>query len=183
MNAKKFLLGGMLISALTISVVSVSAQPRGGGGGDRPARDLIEVVAEATGLEPRELAQEVRGGATLSELITANGGDVQVIADTIIGSLTERINTAVTNGRITQEQADELTASLNERVTAALNGEYEGLRPFAGGGRGDRGGEFGGFVRGASPLVSAISEATGLDQRAIVEAVIWRLDARRRGDE
>ncbi|HRF96449.1 MAG TPA: hypothetical protein PLZ51_14685, partial [Aggregatilineales bacterium] len=75
---------------LSLMVGAVSAQGGGGrgqgggrGGGDRPngdgLRDIVQVVVDATGLDPQDLMQQLRDGATLADIITANGGDVNTV--------------------------------------------------------------------------------------------------------
>jgi hypothetical protein len=86
-------------------------------------RSFINIVADETGLEPRDILVQLRDGLTLSDIITTNGGDVdQVIADSL-AQLTDQINQAVTDGRLTQERADKLLTSLEDVVTRAINGE------------------------------------------------------------
>jgi 3-hydroxyacyl-CoA dehydrogenase len=83
----------------------------------------MEAVIDATGLTQSDLMQQLMGGSTLSEIVTANGGDMQAIIDTAIASATERINQAVANGRLTQEQADERLANLEQNLTELMNGD------------------------------------------------------------
>jgi uncharacterized protein YlaN (UPF0358 family) len=138
----------------------------GGGRGDgagRPgiAHEVVEIVADATGLTGREIVAQVQDGSTLAEVITANGGDVQAVTDALIAAVTEQVNTAVANGRITQERADEILENLPTRIDEVFNGEFE----FGG-----RGGDFGGRgqgLRGAGALLQAASDAIGLDVREI----------------
>jgi hypothetical protein len=106
---------------------------RGGGFGDergmgrdrgdlgRGALGLIQIVVEQTGLTVREIGEQVRGGFTLAEIITANGGSVEEVTNAAIAQAAERINEAVANGRITQERADEMIAALADNVSNMLN--------------------------------------------------------------
>lgn len=130
--------------------------------GDGVMREVLDIVAEATGLEPREIAERVRAGETLAEIITAQGGDVAVVTSQIVTAITDWANMAVAEGRITQERADEILRDLEARVTAVLNGEYDlGGAVF---GRGDRGGirEEAGFG-----VLQRAAEATGLTAQEI----------------
>jgi hypothetical protein len=78
--------------------------------------DVMDIVTEATGLSREEVRQQLRDGATLSEIITANGGDVEAIKAEVIALVTERIESAVTDGRLSRERADELLENLPARV-------------------------------------------------------------------
>lgn len=118
----------LLVLALSFALVGIAgaqdetAQPEGGRGGH--IRELVQLVAEEAGLQPREVLRQLREGATLADLITANGGDVQAVTDAVIAAATARVEGAVSNGRITRERADEMLANLPERVEQALNGEF-----------------------------------------------------------
>lgn len=146
---KKFAVVGVVVSVLAASVVPVLAQEGPGGPGqpnrpfagqtfgpgmhfqERPVWALIETALDAaaaeTGLSVQEIAERVRGGESLAEVIAAEGGDVEVVIDAIVGEATARIDTAVVDGRLTQERADQMLANLEDGVTRAVNGEW---RPF-----------------------------------------------------
>ncbi|MDX2077997.1 MAG: hypothetical protein SFZ02_16325 [bacterium] len=130
MNKKFVFVGILLVFVLSLMVGAVSAQEgngRGGGrgGGNHPAgdglRDIIQVVVDATGLEQEELLQQLRDGAILADLITANGGDVNAVIAEALAIVTEQTNQAVTDGKITQERADEILANAETRITELLN--------------------------------------------------------------
>jgi hypothetical protein len=125
-------------------------------------REVMDIVTEATGLTQAELVQQMRDGATLSEIITANGGDVEAIKAEVTTLITERIETAVTEGRISQERADEMLVNLPDRISHAFDEvhSFEG-RPFN---RGERG------VFGA--LIQSVETATGLTGQEIAQQVL-----------
>jgi len=127
--------------------------------GRRPLRQvseqiLVNVTADETGLRPAEILQQLRDGSTLAEIITTNGGSVDETITAAVAAATERINEAVANGNMTQEQADMLTESLQDVYTAAINGEigYPRLELMV---------SFG--------VVRLAAEETGLTQREIVQ--------------
>lgn len=130
--------------------------------GDGIMREVLNIVADATGLEPREIAERVRAGETLAQIITAQGGDVTAVTSQIVAAISDRVNTAVAEGRITQERADEILLDLEARVTRVLNGEYE--LAGAGLGRGERGGMRGDAGFG---VLQRAAEATGLTAQEI----------------
>jgi hypothetical protein len=87
-----------------------------------PLRSFINIVAAETGLEPRDILIQLRDGLTLADIITTNGGDVdQVIASSLV-QLTEQINQAVADGKLTRERADNLVTNLEAIVTRSING-------------------------------------------------------------
>ncbi|HRF94656.1 MAG TPA: hypothetical protein PLZ51_05675 [Aggregatilineales bacterium] len=148
MNKKFVFVGILLVFVLSLMVGAVSAQEgngRGGGrgGGNRPAgdglRDIIQVVVDATGLEQEELLQQLRDGAILADLITANGGSVDAVIAEALAVVTEQTNQAVTDGKITQERADEILANAETRITELVNTENPIRNGLGGRGGGERG--------------------------------------------
>jgi hypothetical protein len=172
MNAKKLTLLVFVLAVMALFVGAVSAQeapttPPGNGDRhgqhQRRGHELITVVAEQTGLTEEDILAQVRDGATLAEIITANGGDVDAVIAAVVEEATTRIATAVTEGRITQERADEMLANLQETVTSAINGE---LQLGRGGGLGGRGGR-----DGMRAVLDLVVEQTGLTRAEVLAQV------------
>lgn len=95
-----------------------------------------QATADLLGIEVDELRAAFDEGQTLADIATANGVDVQTVIDAKVAAKTERISTAVEEGRLTDAEAAEKLAELEERVTTRVN---EG-RPDRGE-RGPRGGD------------------------------------------
>jgi hypothetical protein len=123
------------------------------------AQALIEAATIETGLEAHDLMQQMHDGSALADIITANGGNVENVVANAVAEATERINAAVVEGRISQEQADELLASLETVFTEAVNGQF----PERPGRPGQRS-----FARG---LAQQVAEATGLEVSEVVAQV------------
>src|SRR5689334_12025903 len=120
MNIRKLLpsiamIGLLLLGVSIIGAQDATAQPQlASGRQPGPMRTVINVVAEETGLEPRDILGQMRDGLKLTDIITANGGDVdQVIADSV-SKLTDEINQAVSDGKMTQDRADNLLKNLQD---------------------------------------------------------------------
>lgn len=165
-----------LAVSLTVGAVSAqdasATQSPGTGAGllrNRPGvvlnilQDVVSAISTDTGLSRAELLQQIRGmDSTLAQIIEANGGDVSGVAEDIVAALTDKINQAVQNNRITQARADQLLANLDQRVTDALNRDLQS----------------GGVVAMEMrrifqdrALMSAVSDATGLQPREILQQV------------
>lgn len=183
-NIKKIAATAGVISSLILGVGVVGAQDTNGGqaggqggrlgdmgqqmqGGLREGRggigrgvirEALNIVAAETGLSAQDIVSQVRDGATLSEIITANGGDVNAVIDQAVAQATERINEAVTNGNLTQERADTLLSNLEQIVTDGVNGE---LRPGRNEGRRGAGAN----VR--QTLLETTASALGIDAQAL----------------
>jgi hypothetical protein len=152
------------LMCVMIGVVAVSAQDGRPGRpeGPRGARlaglhMLIDASSEATGLERADLLAQMRDGATLGEVITANGGDVDVVLADALAAAVEAINVRIENGSMTQEQGDDLLARAEAGFQTALDAEFPqhpGWRPR---------------VRIARQVVDLAAEQTGLEPQAIVE--------------
>jgi hypothetical protein len=155
MSVPKMLSLFVVLSILVFGIMAVGAQdatvePRA----DRigPLRSVINIVADEIGLEPRDILVQLRDGLTLADIITTNGGDVdQVIADSLV-QLTEQINQAVADGKLTQERADNLLTNLEGVVIRGINGELFPNRL----GRGAVG------RASQSILIQAVADATNL---------------------
>src|SRR5512134_3692977 len=119
MNAKKWVITAAVVSVVGIG--AVSAQERSAREGqDGILRNAIQAAVDETGLEAQEILSQIRGGMTLAEVVTSNGGDLQVVIDQATASASERLAQAVENGRITQERADEMLANLETLITEGL---------------------------------------------------------------
>ena len=159
----------VMAMVMVFSAVSVVGA-QGPGGDDGPDGErvraavrlnqiVVEVAASALDMEPRELWQDVEPGMTLTEVITANGGDVeQVKADATIAA-TEAIETALSLDRITQEEADRMVENLDEAIDAVLVRERPepGNRPV-------------GNILADGALLRQISETLDVPARDVVEA-------------
>ena len=81
------------------------------GQGRRTAR--INGLAEAFGMTVEELKAELSSGKTVAELAKEKGIDLQQMA---VDKLTERLQQAVDNGRLTQEEADQKLAEMQAKI-------------------------------------------------------------------
>ncbi len=108
--------------------------------GHRHGGHHLETVAEVLGMEPAELRDALQEGDTIADVATDNGVDVQDVIDAIVADHQERIDQAVADGNLTEEEAAEKLAEAAERAEAMVNGEFEGRRGF---GRRGFGGPFG----------------------------------------
>lgn len=162
MNIKTLAIVAAFVATTALGAGIVGAQdttaPERPGAG--AVRALIEIVVEETGLEPEEIITQLQEGTPLADIISASGGDVDAVVSAAVSAATDRINTAVTEGRITQEQADHILADLEDVVTRAVNGELLPNRP------GNRG--VGARLRAARSLIEAAATETGLAVRDIM---------------
>jgi polyhydroxyalkanoate synthesis regulator phasin len=83
----------------------------------------MSTVAESLGIGEDELRAALADGQTIAEIAEEQGVDVQDVIDDIVAAQRERLDEAVAEGHLTQEEADEFLAGAEERVTAFVNGE------------------------------------------------------------
>jgi polyhydroxyalkanoate synthesis regulator phasin len=79
-------------------------------------RAVAQRVMEASGLTPDEVVAELQAGKTLAEIATENGADPDAIEEELLADLQARLDEAVAEGHITQEQADKIMAAASERL-------------------------------------------------------------------
>ncbi len=127
--------------------------PRGRQGGLR-----LETLSETLGLTVEEVQEALADGQTVAELAEAQGVALADIVDALIAPMVERIQQAVDDGRITQEQADEQIAQMEEHMLEAL--ESGGMGGMPGGFRGRPGGMNGGFQGGNGNTSGSFRQTT-----------------------
>lgn len=72
---------------------------------------MHDAIAEALGITPEELANQIRSGKSLKELAE---GKEQAVKDAILKAQKERLDQAVKDGKLTQEQADKIYERLQQ---------------------------------------------------------------------
>lgn len=166
----------LVIAIMALFAGIVSAQEDDTTSTDRPERpralrvigaEVLGVVSDATGLTNIEILQQVRDGATLSEVIATTDADLNVIIEDVTTALTERIETALAEERITQERADEMLENLPTMVDTIFNTvpDFEN-RPGRGDGIRNRAGDLTQLI-----VFDAVMEATDLSLLDIITAL------------
>lgn len=109
----------------------------------------VDELADVLGLETADLRSRLAEGATLAEIAADEGVSLADLEAAIEAQITERLEQAVADGAITEEEADERLAGLDERIDEMVNGEFPARGAGFGHGRGfgRRGGP--GFGQGA----------------------------------
>jgi diphthamide synthase (EF-2-diphthine--ammonia ligase) len=170
MKAKTVITSLVLAALLALGVTAVGAQDTAPAVQPSVLRQMVEIIATETGLESAEIVAQVREGSTIADIITANGGDVEAVKAELVSVMTERINTAVAGGSMTQERADALLGNLDDLATRALNGE---LRRPRNANRSARADASAGVVAAATGqvVVEAVADQIGVPNAAILRQV------------
>jgi polyhydroxyalkanoate synthesis regulator phasin len=83
----------------------------------------LSTVAESLGIGEDELRSALEDGRTIAEIAEERGVDVQDVVDDIVAAQKERLDEAVAEGNLTQEEADAILAGAEDRATAFVNGD------------------------------------------------------------
>jgi polyhydroxyalkanoate synthesis regulator phasin len=91
------------------------------GGGGRAGGANSAALAELLGLEAAEIRTALEGGSTIAELAEANGIEVQTVIDGLVAAANLRIDEAVADGHLTEDEAATKRAELVTRITDSVN--------------------------------------------------------------
>jgi polyhydroxyalkanoate synthesis regulator phasin len=83
----------------------------------------VEAAASYLGLTEAELRDQLQT-KTLSEIAKGKGKSVDGLVQALVTSAENAINTAVADGRLTQQQATDIKAHLKEHIERLVNGEF-----------------------------------------------------------
>ncbi len=103
-------------------------------------------IAEFLGMEGDEFRQALQEYDTLADLAAASGSSGSELIAFMVGQAEERLDQAVADGKITQDEADEKLAEVTDKITEMVNSELPedaGRRRPGHGGQGGPGGQSG----------------------------------------
>ena len=103
------------------STADNSADSDRGRRGPRHHEGRSEVVTELLGLTQEELKAGFEEGKTLVEIAAEQGVSEAELVEALVTAATDRINQAVVDGKLTEEEAAEKIAGLEEAVTTRVN--------------------------------------------------------------
>ena len=101
--------------------------------GDQRRGAGLDIAADTIGITSDELKEALHDGSTIADVADANGSSADAVIAAMVASATERIDAAVTDGKITSERADEMKSTITDRITDLVNNGHpertEGDRP------------------------------------------------------
>lgn len=99
--------------------------------GDRLDNPMVRELIHATGIDPELLRDSIQADQSLSDAITANGGDPAEVIATAKADIEAHIAQEVEDGILTQEEADARLARLDDLLDTAMNSTPSELRQQA----------------------------------------------------
>ena len=89
----------------------------------------LQTVADVLDMDVDELAAQLKDGASIADI--AGEAKVQAVIDALVAEHDARIDGAVEDGRLSEEEAEEVRTALADRVEAMVNGEHPaGFKSF-----------------------------------------------------
>lgn len=76
----------------------------------------LDTVADTLGMSVADLRAELQSGKTLSEIIAEHGKTVDDVVNALVAEAQAKLEQAVADGRLTQEEADEILSTLPDRL-------------------------------------------------------------------
>ena len=92
---------------------------------DGRGRNLLGAVMEDLGIEKADIATGIKNGATLAEVAESNGISSDDLISTITSIMTEKLNEAVAEGKITADEALAKADNIQERAQQMVNKPLE----------------------------------------------------------
>jgi hypothetical protein len=133
------------------------APKHGGPFWGRPA-ELVEIAAELTGLSEDAVIDALREGQSFAEIAEAEGVDPQEIVEAATAEAESRLEEAVENDRLTEEQMDQTLDRLAQELPERLEQAWEPSGPT--------GHILGPFGQAFWTAYDAVAEALGLEPQA-----------------
>jgi hypothetical protein len=82
---------------------------------------ILPKLIESLGIDRAALQAGIETGKTLGEIAEDNGIDSGVVIETIVNDMTERLNQAVADGKITSEKALERASGIQDKAQEIVN--------------------------------------------------------------
>jgi hypothetical protein len=81
----------------------------------------LESAADYIGITEAQLRTELEGGKSLAQVATAHGKSVDGLIDALVAAAKDKLDNAVSAGRLTKAQETEMLSVLKDRITSAVN--------------------------------------------------------------
>ena len=82
---------------------------------------IVKSVADTLDMTPREIVQDIRQGQSLAEIAQAKGVSIDTLKSAILDAAKEKLDQAVADGKLTQDQADKIMTRLTDNIDKIVN--------------------------------------------------------------
>jgi hypothetical protein len=96
----------------------------------------LDAAASYLGVTAAELRTQLEGGKTLAQVAGDRGKSVSGLIDALVADARQKLDQAVSAGRLTKAQETDLLSGIRDRVTALVNGSHPDGPDFRGPGPG-----------------------------------------------
>jgi len=108
-------------STPTTSAPAAAGQKGDHAGRRHVAKQALKEVAKDLNMSPKDLLTELRSGKTVNQVAQEKGVPSQTIVDDLVGKVDARVDKAVSEGKLTQEQGDKIKAKAPERIAKLMD--------------------------------------------------------------
>jgi hypothetical protein len=94
-------------------------------------RQAGALVAKTIGIKRADLRKELVAGKTIAAIATEHGVQPQQVIDTLVAAANKKIDTAVTNGKLTAARAAKLKVRISTAIPKLVNEWHPKAKPAA----------------------------------------------------
>ena len=87
-------------------------------------------LTDVLGVSAADLRAALESGQSIADVAAAHDVPVDDVINALVAKVQDRLDTAVANGRLTQDQADTMLADATQHITDFVNGDAELGRRF-----------------------------------------------------
>jgi len=84
-------------------------------------KGMVDVAADTIGVQPSDLANELKGGKSVADVAKDHNVDPQTVVQAIVDAGNKKVDEAVTNGKLTSTQGDKIKSHLSDAATKFVN--------------------------------------------------------------
>ncbi len=132
--------------------------PRHGPGIGEAIRGEVRAAAQALGITPQELLQDLKGGQSIADIAKAKNVDLSTVEAAMLQPVQQRLDQALKNGKITQQQHDTVLQKAQDGIAKLV--QRTGL------GKGERHGR---FAQAARAELGAAAQALGITPQELLQ--------------
>lgn len=84
-------------------------------------KGMVETAAGTIGISPSDLVTELKNGKSVADVANEHNVDPSSVVQAIVDAGNARVDQAVANGKLTQEQGDKIKSHLSDAATKFVN--------------------------------------------------------------